>query len=144
MKTITALFLILVTSITFAKEIKPVGYDWKVLRVLDGDTVEVEAPYLPAPLKPVLKVRVLGVDTPEKNPRAKCPQEHEKALLATKLTKDAIANAKVIKVYITEWDKYGGRILGDLVIDGKQLSTRLIEAGLAREYYGEAKQSWCN
>lgn len=144
MKTISFLFLSLLTTVALAKEIKPVGYDWKVLRVLDGDTVEVEAKYLPAPLKPVLKVRVLGVDTPEKAPRAKCEAENAKAQQATKLTKDAIANAKTIKVYIVEWDKYGGRILGDVLIDGKQLSTRLIEAGLAREYYGEAKQSWCN
>lgn len=144
MKTITALFLTLFATVAFAQKVKPVGYDWKVLRVLDGDTVEVEANFLPAPLKPVLKVRVLGVDTPEKNPRAQCPQENEKAQRASQLTKDAIANAKTIKVYIQDWDKYGGRVLGDLVIDGKQLSTRLIEAGLAREYYGEAKQSWCN
>ena len=33
-------------------------YEWKVLRVIDGDTVEIEAPYLPAPLKPKLSIRV--------------------------------------------------------------------------------------
>lgn len=144
MKIITALFLSLFASLAFAQKAKPVGYDWKVLRVLDGDTVEVEAKFLPAPLKPVLKVRVMGVDTPEKAPRAQCPQENEKAQRATALTKDSVSKAKQIKVYIQDWDKYGGRVLGDLVIDGKQLSTILIEAGLAREYYGEAKQSWCN
>ncbi len=45
-------------------------YDYKVTRVIDGDTVEFEAPFLPAPLKPVLSLRVLGVDTPEKGGRA--------------------------------------------------------------------------
>ena len=143
MRILAAVFLTIFTSIAFAQKTKPVGYDWKVLRVLDGDTVEVEANFLPAPLKPVLKVRVLGVDTPEKGHRAQCPEENAKALQATALTKTAIENAKQIKVYIVDWDKFGGRVLGDLMIDGKQLSTRLIEAGLAREYYGETKQSWC-
>ena len=46
-------------------------YDWKVTRVLDGDTVEFEAKFLPPELGDKLKIRVLGVDTPEKAPRAK-------------------------------------------------------------------------
>jgi hypothetical protein len=34
--------------------------------VSDGDTVVIAAPFLPAPLKPQLAVRVYGVDTPKK------------------------------------------------------------------------------
>jgi endonuclease YncB( thermonuclease family) len=43
-----------------------------------------------------------------------------------------------------DWDKYGGRVLGDVILDGKSLREMLIEKGYAREYYGEAKTSWCN
>jgi endonuclease YncB( thermonuclease family) len=43
-----------------------------------------------------------------------------------------------------DWDKYGGRVLGDVILDGKSLRQMLITNGFAREYYGEAKQSWCN
>jgi len=35
-------------------------------------------------------------------------------------------------------------VLGDVVLDGKSLRQMLIANGFAREYYGEAKQSWCN
>ena len=42
------------------------------------------------------------------------------------------------------WDKYGGRVLGDIILDGQSLRALLIQNGYAREYYGEAKQSWCN
>jgi endonuclease YncB( thermonuclease family) len=30
------------------------------------------------------------------------------------------------------------------LLDGKSLRQMLITNGFAREYYGEAKQSWCN
>jgi endonuclease YncB( thermonuclease family) len=45
---------------------------------------------------------------------------------------------------LMDWDKYGGRVLGDVLLDGKSLRAELISQGFAREYYGEAKQSWCN
>ena len=41
-------------------------YDWKVTRVLDGDTVEVQVDFLPKELGDRLLVRIWGVDTPEK------------------------------------------------------------------------------
>ena len=125
---------------------KPVSklYDWKLEKVLDGDTVKFQVGFLPSEIKPFLSVRVNGVDTPEKKPRNKCDKEDELAQKASKFTKDAVASAKVIKVSIDGWDKYGGRILGDVILDGKSLSAMLIQSGNAREYHGEAKQSWCN
>ncbi len=41
-------------------------YDANITRVIDGDTVAIEAPWLPDPLKKELSIRVFGVDTPEK------------------------------------------------------------------------------
>ena len=119
------------------------GYNWKVIKVLDGDTVKFEAPWVPKPLKPEISVRVLGIDTPEKKPRNKCDAEDALAQKASQFTKDKIANAKSIKVELTDWDKYGGRVLGNVIIDDKLLSDELISNGLARPYYGEKKSSWC-
>lgn len=118
-------------------------HDFKITRVKDGDTVEFEAKFLPAPLKPVLSLRILGVDTPEKAPRAKCPAEAAGGLAATNFTKDKVAEAKEVLIELHSWDKFGGRVLGDLIIDGKKLSAMLIEQKLARPYHGEAKKSWC-
>jgi endonuclease YncB( thermonuclease family) len=42
-----------------------------------------------------------------------------------------------------DWDKFGGRVLGDVIINGQSLRQQLIQRGFAREYYGEAKTSWC-
>ena len=120
-----------------------VTYDIEVTRVLDGDTIEYKAPFLPAPLKPVLKIRVLGIDTPEKGHRAQCPQEAALALKASTLTKQAVAAAKTIQLQLKGWDKFGGRVLGHVLIDGKNLGDMLIAQGLARSYDGGTKLSWC-
>lgn len=118
-------------------------YDWKVLRVIDGDTVEIEAPYLPLPLAPKLSIRVYGVDTPEKGWRGQCDKERVLGKLATEFTRKLVSNADTVQVEIRQWDKFGGRVLGDLWIDGESLTAMLIENGFAREYYGDKKKSWC-
>lgn len=119
-------------------------YDWKVLRVIDGDTVEVEAKWLPTELGDKIKVRIYGVDAPEKPPRAQCESESTKAKLATEHTKKFISKGKQISIEIKSWDKYGGRVLGDIIVDNKSLRQSLIESQFAKQYFGEAKQSWCN
>jgi endonuclease YncB( thermonuclease family) len=147
MKNINYLLMAILLAVSFPvaanKTPASVEYSWKVTKVKDGDTVEFEANFLPKPLKPVLSVRVFGVDTPEKAPRAKCEAEAQLGAKASEYTKKAVAEAKDIKVSLMSWDKFGGRVLGDVILDGKSLRQGLIEAGLAREYYGEAKESWC-
>ena len=63
---------------------------------------------------------------------------------ASAFTKHAVEVATKRQVILMDWDKYGGRVLGDVILDGQSLRTMLITKGYAREYYGEAKQSWCN
>ena len=52
----------------------PVGitYDTQIVRVTDGDTVVIAAPFLPSPLKPELAVRVFtgSRDVPKDNQKA--------------------------------------------------------------------------
>ena len=108
-----------------------------------GDTVAFQANWLPDPLKKELSIRVFGVDTPEKGFRAKCPQEDARGQAATDFTKSAVAKAKKRQIVIMDWDKYGGRVLGDVLLDGYSLRHMLMANGFAREYYGEAKTSWC-
>ena len=119
-------------------------YDAQIIRVSDGDTIVIAAPFLPAPLKPQLAVRIFGVDTPEKGHRAQCPQEAQRAELASNYTKQLIAQGGKIQVTLYAWDKFGGRVLGDILVNGQSVRMGLIQNGLAREYYGDAKQSWCN
>lgn len=142
-KRLLLILALAVTPISFASEKIGVAYDYKITRVLDGDTVGFVATFLPAPLKQELSLRVYGVDTPEKGFRAKCDAENQRGLAATKFTKDLILKAKRTQIVIMDWDKYGGRVLGDVLIDGISLRSLLIGSNYARPYFGEAKQSWC-
>lgn len=145
MKVLAILLLSLAASTSFAQKQKPgVLYDVEITRVKDGDTVAFRAPWLPDPLPKELAVRVFGVDTPEKGHRAQCPQEDARGQAATKFTTQVVTQAQKRQVLLMDWDKFGGRVLGDIVLDGKSLRQMLIANGYAREYYGEAKQSWCN
>ena len=118
-------------------------YQWKPIKVVDGDTIKFEANWVPKPLKQEISIRVMGIDTPEKKPRNKCEQEDALAQKASAFTKEKVSNAQSIQVELLNWDKYGGRMLGNVIIDGKLLSEELIANGLARPYFGEAKSSWC-
>lgn len=126
------------------KQKEGVTYDVVLTRVIDGDTVAFQANWLPDPLKKELSIRVFGVDTPEKGFRAKCPQEDARGQAATQFTKNVINQSVTRQVIIMDWDKYGGRVLGDVLLNGQSLRNMLIANGFAREYYGEAKTSWCN
>jgi len=143
------LLLLLITSLVItnqalSKERTGVIYDAKITRVVDGDTVAFEAKWLPDPLKKELSIRVYGVDTPEKGFRAKCADENKLGHDATDFTTSLVKSAKTRQIVIYDWDKYGGRVLGDIILDGQSLRKMLIEHRYAREYYGDAKQSWCH
>ena len=139
-----ALALAIVVPAYAQKAPQGVTYDAQIIRVNDGDTVVISAPFLPKPLKPELAIRIYGVDTPEKGHRAQCPSEDQRGQAATAFTKNAVATTQKHQVTLYGWDKFGGRVLGDIILNGQSLRTMLIQNQFAREYYGEAKQSWCN
>jgi micrococcal nuclease len=143
--------IILQTSLAFfafgalAQTTPPfVSYVFPITRVIDGDTVEFTANFLPAPIPKKLSLRIFGVDTPEKGGYADCPAEAALAVKATEFTTKFISSGINRRIYLMKWDMYGGRVLGDIAVNGKTLRASLIENGYAREYYGGTKTSWCN
>jgi endonuclease YncB( thermonuclease family) len=143
MKNLFAILLLVPVFALAQKAPQGVTYDAQILRVSDGDTVVIAAPFLPAPLKPELAVRVYGVDTPEKGFRGQCDSEKQRGEAASVFTKNLINSSQQRQVILYGWDKFGGRVLGDIILNGKSLRAQLIANGFAREYYGDAKQSWC-
>jgi micrococcal nuclease len=144
MKSYIALALMMMATPVLAQK-TPVGvtYDATIVRASDGDTVVIAAPWVPAPMKKEIAVRIYGVDTPEKSFRAKCESEKKRGEQASVFTKDVIAATKKHQVILYDWDKFGGRVLGDLILDGMSLRDLLIKNSFARAYFGEEKQSWC-
>lgn len=139
------LLLAFLPVLAFAQKApKGVTYDAQILRVSDGDTIVIAAPFLPQPLKPELAVRIYGVDTPEKGWRGQCDSEKQMGEAASVFTKNFVNASQKRQVILYGWDKFGGRVLGDIILNGQSLRAQLIANGFAREYYGEAKQSWCN
>jgi endonuclease YncB( thermonuclease family) len=144
MKKLLALLLLVPTLALAQKQPQGVMYDAQIIRVSDGDTIVIAAPFLPAPLKPELAVRIYGVDTPEKGFRGQCDSEKQRGEAASVFTKNLVNASQKRQVVLYGWDKFGGRVLGDIVLNGQSLRAQLISNGFAREYYGDAKQSWCN
>lgn len=135
------LLLALLLSISTPALANP--YDFRVIRVIDGDTVEFDAPFLPIELKRTLSLRILGVDTPEKGSRAQCDEEARLAERASDFTKRVVFGATKHQIVIKGWDKYGGRVLGDILLDGVSLRRMLIENNHALPYDGGRKPDWC-
>lgn len=115
-------------------------YRCKILRIVDGDTVDVDIDLGFGVWMHKERVRLLGIDTPES--RTRDLVEKQFGLASKQFVKDLmpIGSQQIIK---TEKDKTGkfGRILGDFLIDGKRLTHLMVEANHAVEYNGENKDA---
>ena len=124
-------------------------YKCKVLRVVDGDTVDVDIDLGFGVWLHRERVRVMGIDTPESRTRDKV--EKAFGLAAKSHVKDMLPIGS-IQILKTEVDKSGedakgkfGRILGDFLLDQddgsiKRLTEIMIEDGHAVPYFGGSKE----
>ena len=115
-------------------------YRAEVVRVIDGDTVELAVHLWPGLVQRV-NLRLDGANTPEKRGASACEMAQGKK--ATEFTQIFLKDTAVVMVSGIHHDKYAGRMLGRLSVDGKDLGAALIAAGLAREYHGEKREPWC-
>ncbi len=115
-------------------------YPATVLRVIDGDTVELGVALWPG-LVQRIRLRLDGVNTPEKRGAPLC--EKIEAAKATKFTRSFLNRATVVWVSGVRLGKYAGRVLGKIAVNGKDLGQALLAAGLARPYHGGKRRAWC-
>jgi endonuclease YncB( thermonuclease family) len=123
-----------------APEVLPGPIHAQVVRVVDGDTVEVDAQiWLGQKVRTL--VRLNGIDAPELN--GACAQEHALAQSARSHLADRLAGGTAELVDVT-YDKFGGRVLARILApDGTDLAQSLLAAGLARAYQGGRRLTWC-
>ncbi len=89
------------------------------------------------------KIRLLELDTPEIS-KPKCDQELQLGLKAREYINSLIMNASSIE-FKTDYKKdYFGRILSYLIIDGEDVSTKIINNNLGVVYNKNNKQDWCH
>lgn len=127
--------------------INPYWYTGKVLKVIDGDTIDLMID-LGFDIHHKIRVRLYGVNTPES--RTKDAAEKELGLKAKAFTEDWVTghNIVFIKTVVDKNEKYG-RTLAEVYSSGDVespttacLNRDIIEAGFAREYFGVGDKTW--
>ena len=115
-------------------------YEARVVRVIDGDTI-ITVVSVWIDLEQTAVIRIRGVDTPEL--KGKCEAEKNLAVRAKEFTASLLRDSK-IKLSNVRNDKFGGRYDADVALgDGRSVADLLVQAGLARKYFGGKRQGWC-
>ena len=111
-----------------------------VIRVIDGDTIEVRA-RIWLDIDVTTKVRLAGIDAPEIV--GACDEEHRRAEVASAFVTTWLSEHAPILLRDIRRDKYGGRVVADVIAtDGDDLGQALVRARLARTV-DDALSGWC-
>tara|TARA_B100000131_G_scaffold122660_1_gene119768 strand:+ start:312 stop:701 length:390 start_codon:yes stop_codon:yes gene_type:complete len=109
----------------------------EVLKVVDGDTIDVRVKLLPFSLLNDIRVRMEGINAWES--RTRDPEEKKLGLAAkkrlTELTQEEVT------VCLTERGKFG-RWLGTLFSGETNINQQLIAEGHAHEYFGGKRKEF--
>lgn len=114
--------------------------DARVIKVRDGDTVEVEAFIWPMQSVQVA-VRLRSVDAPEL--KGECEAERRSAEEA-KARLQSLVGAGPVQLRRVSGDKYFGRVLAELGnSDEADIGARLLKEGYVQRYDGGRRRNWC-
>ena len=116
-------------------------YPAKLVRVTDGDTIEVEVAVWPS-LTVRASLRLAGLNAPESR-GAVSACEREAGLKAKAFSERFLRERQgPLTVNVAGPDKYG-RMLGRARMGAEDLGSALLAAGLARPYAGGRRAPWC-
>lgn len=139
-KSLLALVLFASCQPSAAAELFAGPVEAKVISVLDGDTVRVEAFIWPGQSLRIA-VRLRGVNAPEL--KSRCPAERAAGLKARAALAARLGNGQV-QIRNIAGEKYYGRVLADLSApDGGDMGPWLLAKGLAAPYSGGKRQPAC-
>ena len=117
-------------------------YRCKILKVVDGDTVDVDIDLGFGVWLRDERVRIMGIDTPESRTRDKV--EKVFGLAAKKRLKELLKNGVVLKTQVNKdgEDMKGkfGRILGDFMVGDEMVTDIMIQEGHCVAYFGGSKE----
>lgn len=111
-----------------------------LIAVIDGDTFRADIVGWSPIVAENIRVRVRGVDSPEI--RGKCKQEKMLARKARSFIARLLWTAQSIELRAVERGKYF-RLIADVVFDGRDLATALIESGHGRPAPEGKRHNWC-
>ena len=116
-------------------------YRAKIVRVIDGDTVDVDIDLGFGIWQKNERVRIMGIDTPESRTRNKIEKKFglaAKAKLKSILGKITVLKTTINKKGVDMKGKFG-RVLGDFLQNDKSVAKIMCETGHAVPYFGGAK-----
>jgi endonuclease YncB( thermonuclease family) len=112
----------------------------EVLRVIDGDTIEVRA-HIWLGQEVTTLVRLGGIDAPEL--KGKCESERAAARRAKARIEEKLRGGEVTLRDI-RFEKYAGRVMSKVETGkGEDLGTALAREGYVRTYHGAKRAGWC-
>ena len=116
-------------------------YRVEIVRVVDGDTVDVDIDLGFGVWLKKQRVRLYGIDTPES--RTRDLNEKKYGLMAKEYLKERISNGAILKTRLDGKGKYG-RILGEfIVLDNEvrvNVNQEMIDKHYGVAYYGQSKK----
>ena len=89
------------------------------------------------------KIRLLELDTPEIS-KPKCDAELQLGLKARDYLNGLIINATTIEFKTDYTEDYFGRILAHLIVNGEDVSAKIVKNNLGVIYDRNNKQDWCS
>ena len=112
-------------------------YNVKVVKIVDGDTVDVDIDLGFGMTYKKQRVRMKGIDTPES--RTRDLVEKEKGLKAKARVEELLASTDGNFILYSKGVGKYGRCLGTLFVDDTDINKTLINEGHATEYFGGAR-----
>ena len=126
-------------------------YNAKILRIVDGDTIDVDIDLGFGVWIHKERVRLEGIDTPES--RTKDLKEKKFGLLSKEYVRGLLPVGSIVKLVCKSYDSKGkfGRILGDIqlketrmigreIVEHSSLVKTMIDNGYGVEYSGQSKE----
>ncbi|MEM6413762.1 MAG: thermonuclease family protein [Pseudomonadota bacterium] len=114
----------------------------KVTRVIDGDTVEVDAHIWPGQTVRVA-VRLKGIDAPEIF-RSSCAREKALGADAKEYLVQLFEHDDAVSLFHIKEGKYAGRVVANIKTStGQEPAQDLISNGLATTWAKRARANWC-
>ena len=130
-------------------------YNAKVLRIVDGDTLDVDIDLGFGVWIHKERIRLEGIDTPES--RTRDLEEKKFGLLSKEYVRSLLPVGSIVKLVCKTYDSKGkfGRILGDIelketrmigreITEHSSLVRTMIDNGYGVEYHGQSKTEIIN
>ena len=118
-------------------------YNYKLVKVVDGDTIDVDIDLGFGVWLQKQRIRMMGIDTPES--RTSDKEEKVYGLLAKEKLQTLLATGKVLKTYKDAKGKFG-RILADVIVYHSAqdrwcgATEIMIQEGYGVKYHGQSKE----